>query len=101
MKKKALARQALEQAAEVFEQRGAAIWAERARAELGRLGGRPRSPAELTETERRVAALVAAGRTNKEVAAELFITVRTVEWNLSKIYSKLDVRSRTELARRL
>jgi DNA-binding NarL/FixJ family response regulator/predicted HD phosphohydrolase len=101
MKKKALARQALEQAAEAFGRHGAAIWAGRTRAELGRLGGRPRSPAELTETERRVAALVAAGRTNKEVAAELFITVRTVEWNLSKIYSKLDVRSRTELARRL
>jgi DNA-binding NarL/FixJ family response regulator len=101
MKKKALARQALEEAAESFAQHGASIWAERARGELGRLGGRPPGPAELTETERRVAALVAAGRTNKEVAAELFITVRTVEWNLSKIYGKLDVRSRTELARRL
>jgi DNA-binding CsgD family transcriptional regulator len=101
MKKKALARQALRQAADTFEQRGAAIWAERARAELDRLGGRPRSPGGLTETERRVAALVAAGRTNKEVAAELFMTVRTVEWNLSKIYGKLEIRSRTELARKL
>jgi DNA-binding NarL/FixJ family response regulator len=101
MKKRALARKDLLQAAEAFEQRRAAIWAERARAELGRLGGRPRSPADLTETERRVASLVAEGRTNKEVAAELFMTVRTVEWNLSKIYSKLKVRSRTELARKL
>jgi DNA-binding CsgD family transcriptional regulator len=45
--------------------------------------------------------LVAAGRTNLEVAAELFLTVHTVEKALTRIYSKLRVRSRTELARKL
>jgi DNA-binding CsgD family transcriptional regulator len=55
----------------------------------------------LTTTERRVAELVAAGRTNAEVAAELFMSRRTVESHLSHIYRKLDVRSRTELSRAL
>jgi DNA-binding NarL/FixJ family response regulator len=44
---------------------------------------------------------VAAGRTNREVAAALHLSARTVEWNLSKLYRKLGVRSRTELARAL
>jgi DNA-binding CsgD family transcriptional regulator len=56
---------------------------------------------ELTATERRIAELVAAGRTNKEVAAALFITVHTVEAALTRIYGKLGVRSRTELAGKL
>ena len=55
----------------------------------------------LTATEAQVAELVARGLTNKEVAAELFVTVRAVEANLSRIYAKLGVRSRTELAHRL
>jgi DNA-binding CsgD family transcriptional regulator len=55
----------------------------------------------LTTTERRVADLVAAGRTNAEVAAELFMSQRTVESHLSRIYRKLHVRSRTELSRAL
>jgi DNA-binding CsgD family transcriptional regulator len=55
----------------------------------------------LTSTERRVADLVAAGRTNAEVAAELFMSQRTVESHLSRIYRKLDIRSRTELSRAL
>ena len=52
----------------------------------------------LTESERRVAELVASGRSNQEAAAELFISVKTVEANLTRIYRKLSVRSRTELA---
>jgi len=52
----------------------------------------------LTPTEARIAELVAAGRSNAEVARELFISPKTVEWNLSKIYKKLHVRSRSELA---
>jgi DNA-binding NarL/FixJ family response regulator len=59
------------------------------------------SAGELTPTERRVAELVAAGRSNKEVAGELFVTVRAVEANLSRVYAKLGIRSRTELVRRL
>ena len=95
------ARASLEQAVVIFERLGAAIWTERTRGELGRIAGRAPSPGELTPTERRVAELVAEGRTNKEVAAELVVTVRTVESTLTKVYAKLGVRSRTELAHRL
>jgi DNA-binding NarL/FixJ family response regulator len=77
------------------------LWAEKAREELSRVGGRAPASSELTPTEERIAALVAAGKSNKEVAAELFLTVRTVETNLSRIYAKLGVRSRTELAAKL
>ena len=59
------------------------------------------TPATLTITERRIAALVADGRTNREVAAELVVSVHTVEAALTRIYAKLGVRSRTELTRRL
>jgi DNA-binding CsgD family transcriptional regulator len=94
------ARLAIEEALEAFEQVGAAEWADRARGELGRIGGR--RPAEgLTAAERRVAALVAEGRTNQEVAAALFLSERTVASHLTHVYSKLGVRSRTELARKV
>jgi DNA-binding CsgD family transcriptional regulator len=78
---------------------GAVLWAGRARAELARIGGRTRSADELTPAERRVAELVAEGQTNREVAAALFLTERTVETHLTHVYAKLGVRSRTELAR--
>jgi DNA-binding CsgD family transcriptional regulator len=81
-----------------FESLGAASWIEKARAELGRIGGRTRTEG-LTPAERRVAALVAEGRTNREVAAALFLGERTVETHLSHVYAKLGVRSRAELAR--
>ena len=83
-----------------FEQLGAATWVEKARAELGSIGGRRREEG-LTAAERRVATLVAEGRTNREVAAALFLGERTVASHLTHIYAKLGVRSRTELARRL
>jgi DNA-binding NarL/FixJ family response regulator len=85
---------------EIFDTLGARLWAEKAAMELARIPGRTRSPGELTETERRVAELVARGLSNKEVAGKLFVTVRAVEANLSKVYAKLGVRSRTELATR-
>ena len=53
---------------------------------------------ELTDTERQIVALVADGRTNHEIAELLLLRPKTVEWNLTKIYRKLNVRSRTELA---
>jgi len=96
-KHKAAARAALEEAVEILDQMGARLWAERARAELGRIGGRAATDG-LTPTERRVADLVAEGRSNKEVAGELFVSVRTVEANLTRVYAKLGIRSRTELA---
>jgi DNA-binding NarL/FixJ family response regulator len=90
----------LSEALELFDTLGAAVWAERAAAELARISGR-RAAGALTETERRVAELVADGLSNKEVAARLFVSVRAVEANLSKVYAKLGVRSRTQLAGRL
>jgi DNA-binding CsgD family transcriptional regulator len=84
-----------------FEEVGAALWAERAREELGRIGGRAPSNDELTPTERRIAELVAEGLTNREVAAALFVTPKTVESTLTRVYRKLGVRSRTGLARHL
>ena len=95
------ARRALEAALGVFEGLGTPLWAERARSELGRVGGRAPSRGELTANELRVATLVSEGKTNKEVAAVLFVTDRTVESALTQIYRKLGVRSRTELARKL
>jgi DNA-binding NarL/FixJ family response regulator len=95
------AREVLQQARAAFAELGAALWEEQAGAELARVGGRIAVPGELTPAERRTAELVAQGRSNKEVAAELVVTVRTVESNLTRAYRKLGVRSRTELVRRL
>ncbi len=97
-KQKRPAREALDQALEIFERLGAPLWAEKARAELARIGGRRAVVGQLTEAERRVATLAAAGRTNREIADTLFMSVRTVEGHLSHVYGKLGIRSRTELA---
>jgi DNA-binding CsgD family transcriptional regulator len=97
-KRKREARDTLTKALEVFDGLGAALWADKARAELARIGGRAPSSLDLTPTEDRVAALVAAGSTNREVADALFVSVHTVEANLKRIYRKLGIRSRTELA---
>ena len=83
----------------MFEPLGAELWAQRAREDMERLGRR-RSD-DLTPSEGRVAALVAQGLSNKEVAQALFVTVHTVEVHLSRVYAKLGVRSRTQLAGRL
>src|SRR5947208_3898886 len=101
MRRRKAARESLHQALTIFWERGAQLWAERARAELARIGGRSASSDELTPGERRIAELVAEGKTNREVAAILVVADRTVESALTQIYRKLDVRSRTELARRL
>ena len=95
---KRVARETLEQAVGVFEWLGARVWSEKARSELRRIGGRTASDSELSETERRIVELVVAGRRNSEVAAELSLSPNTVAWNLSKIYRKVGVSSRTELA---
>lgn len=100
-KERGAARATLTEALTLFERAGACLWAERARSELRRISGRPPRAADLTATELRVAELVASGRTNKEAAAELFVSVRAIESTLTKAYAKLGVRSRTELAARL
>jgi DNA-binding CsgD family transcriptional regulator len=99
-KQKRAAREALEAALEIFEQLGARLWAARARAELSLIGGRAPAKDALTPAERRVAELVAEGRTNREVAAALVVSEHTVESHLRRVYRKLGVRSRAELARR-
>ena len=100
-KRRRAARETLERALAVFEELPAPLWAEKTRAELARIGGRVASRGELTEGEQRIAALVAEGRSNREVAAALFLTEHSVETALSRVYRKLGVRSRTELANRL
>jgi DNA-binding CsgD family transcriptional regulator len=95
------ARAALEEAQAEFTRLDAVVWAGKAGAELGRIGGRTGSPLDLTDAERRIAEQVAAGLSNKVVAAALFLSVSTVEAALWKVYRKLDVRSRTQLAARL
>jgi len=95
------ARAAFTDALDRFDQLGAARWSEKASADLARLPGRRPAGEELTAREREIAELVAEGLTNKEIAARLFVSVRTVEATLSRLYGKLGVRSRTELAAHL
>jgi DNA-binding CsgD family transcriptional regulator/tetratricopeptide (TPR) repeat protein len=101
LKRKKPARELLEHARATFVELGAPPWAARAQDELARIGGRAPAPDQLTPTESEVARLVAEGRTNREVAQALFISPHTVDANLRRIYRKLRVRSRTELAHRL
>ena len=98
-------RERLREANAVFEELEAKPWAERARRELRASGERLRRATadpgdELTPQERQVALQVAEGRSNKEVAAVLFLSPKTVEFHLSRIYRKLDLSSRAELIRR-
>ena len=97
-RQKRLARESLEQALALFQGLGASGWAVRVQAEMKRLGIQPAAVDELSETEQRVAGLVAAGRTNREIASVMFVSVKAVEASLTRIYAKLLVRSRTELA---
>jgi ATP/maltotriose-dependent transcriptional regulator MalT len=88
----------LREALATFEDLGTPLWAERARAELNRASG-TRTQAELTASEQRVAELAATGMSNRDMAAALFISPKTVEANLSRIYRKLNIHSRAELGR--
>jgi DNA-binding CsgD family transcriptional regulator len=97
-KEKLAARAVLSEAEQIFTSLGAPIWAKQAADELGRLGLHRGTIGELTPTEERIARLVATGMTNKEVAAATFVTVKTVEANLGRIYRKLGIHSRRELA---
>jgi ATP/maltotriose-dependent transcriptional regulator MalT len=88
----------LREALATFEDLGTPLWAERARAELKRASG-IRTRAELTASEQRVAELAVTGITNRKMAAALFISPKTVEANLSRVYRKLNIHSRAELGR--
>ena len=100
-KQKRKAREALEQAVGIFDRLGARLWLQKAQTALERAGGQRGGDLGLTPTEQRIAELVASGRSNKEVASTLFVSVRTVEATLSKIYRKLGLESRAELAAKL
>jgi DNA-binding CsgD family transcriptional regulator len=95
------AKRLLGEAIRQFAEIGSAGWEAWARSELARVGGRPASGNVLTETERRVAVLVAQGNRNRDVAKALFVTESTIEATLSRVYTKLGIRSRTELAARM
>jgi DNA-binding NarL/FixJ family response regulator len=84
-----------------FETLKTPLWADRARAALARTDHRPATTALLTGAEQRVAELVASGMSNRDIAAALYISVKTVEANLTRTYRKLGVRSRVSLARRM
>jgi DNA-binding CsgD family transcriptional regulator len=100
-KHKLAARASLNQALALFDSLGADPWRAQAASELARISGRQRGGPGLTPTERRVVTLVAEGRTNKEVAAALYLSPKTIEAHLRSVFRKLGVRSRTELARQV
>jgi DNA-binding CsgD family transcriptional regulator len=98
-RRRAEARDRLREALAGFERLGAAAWAVQARNELRAAGGRHRAPGghALTAQERRVAAAVARGASNREIAAELFLAPKTVEFHLGQLYRKLGAGSRAQL----
>ena len=86
----------------IFEEIGARLWAGKTRDELRRISGRrPADFEELTDTELQVATLAGRGRSNKEIAAVMYMGVSTVEAHLSHVYRKLGGVHRAELATRL
>jgi ATP/maltotriose-dependent transcriptional regulator MalT len=92
-----VAREDIGAALEIFQSLGAAAWTARAAQELRRIGGRSPAGLALTTSELAVAELAGAGRSNREIAAELVVSVRTVESQLSAVYRKLDIQSRGQL----
>jgi DNA-binding CsgD family transcriptional regulator len=101
-RKWAASRRSLAEAAAAFGDLGSAGWADEARSELDRVGARrPRALGELTPAESRVVELAAEGRSNKEIAGILYVSVKTVELHLSHAYATLGIRSRAQLAPRL
>jgi ATP/maltotriose-dependent transcriptional regulator MalT len=100
-RRKDVAATTLHEAANTFEEMGAPLWAQRARAELARMRVSPTHDLGLTRSEQRVAELAASGMTNRDVAATLFISPKTVEHNLARAYRKLGIHSRAELGQKI
>jgi DNA-binding CsgD family transcriptional regulator len=98
-RRKRAARESLESAVATFDRTGAAVWAETARAELWRVGRRTADRSELSATEEEIARLAATGLTNREIAERAFVSPKTVEGNLARVYRKLGIHSRAELGR--
>ena len=97
MREKARAATTLREARDHFLQLGGQPWVARAEQELARVGLRHSSPTELTSTELEVARLAARGLSNREMAEAAFVSPKTIEANLARIYRKLEIRSRAEL----
>jgi DNA-binding CsgD family transcriptional regulator len=95
------AKESLEGALAIFERVGSPLWARQARSELSALGMRAGPRDTLTASEERVARLAATGLTNKQIAASLQISPKTVDSHLGRVYRKLDIRSRAELGARM
>jgi DNA-binding CsgD family transcriptional regulator len=91
----------LQEAFDMFDRLHIPLWADRARAELVRANVGPRRSGQLTASEQRVAELAASGMKNRDVATALFISPKTVEANLARIYRKLGIKSRAELGRHM
>jgi DNA-binding CsgD family transcriptional regulator len=89
------------EALRAFEEMGTPLWANRIRDELARTKVAPNPDLQLTPSEQRVAELAASGMTNRDIAATLFISPKTVEANLARIYRKLGIHSRAELGHRM
>jgi DNA-binding CsgD family transcriptional regulator len=100
-RRKQAAAVALHEAARIFGEVGTPLWVGRAEDELERVNVSPVASTELTPTERRVAQLAGNGMTNRQVADALFISPKTVEANLTRVYSKLNIHSRAELGQRM
>jgi DNA-binding CsgD family transcriptional regulator len=96
-KEKRRAREALEEAATIFDGLGARLWAQRTHTELARIGLRPPSAHDLSQTEAQVAGLAAGGLTNRQIARALFLSPRSVDGVIARIYQKLGIGSRAEL----
>lgn len=96
-KEKRAAKESIQEALVTFDRVGTRMWSQRARDELARVGLRPSAPTEMTPTEAQVAELVASGLTNKEVSERAFLTAKSVEGVVGRVYRKLGVRSRAEL----
>jgi DNA-binding CsgD family transcriptional regulator len=97
-KRRRAARESLEVALTAFEEMGARLWAARVAQELERTASRRAVDGELTPSDAQIARLAASGRTNREIAQTLFVSTKTVEAALSRVYGTLGVRSRAELA---
>jgi DNA-binding CsgD family transcriptional regulator len=100
-KEKRLADERLREALGIFKKLGAPLWADRATAELARVGLRPRASLDLTETERRVAELAATGLSSRQIAERAFLAPKTVGNVLGRVYEKLGIHSRAELGARM
>jgi len=98
LRQRGAAMASFEQSIAIFDSLGASLWSDRARSDHGRAIARRVPARELTRSEERVGHLVAVGKTNQEIAGALFVSLKTVEVTLTRIYRKLGIRSRTELA---